>query len=169
MQFPAESGGFTMRVDRLMTRQVRTCRPDDTLAVAAHVMWEGDIGCLPVVGEDGRVVSVVTDRDIAMRAHFSGRPLRDTPVSEAMSRRLVTVRSHDDLELVEDQMRMAQVHRVPVVNDAGFLVGIVTLNDLAHHRHGKAVGEGVTPDEVATTLAAISTRRSYASAPRVAA
>jgi CBS domain-containing protein len=169
MQFPAESGGFTMRVERLMTRQVRTCRSDDTLAVAAHLMWEGDIGCLPVVGQDGRVVSVVTDRDIAMCACFSGRPLRDTPVSETMSKRLVTVGGHDDLERVEDAMRIAQVHRVPVVNDAGFLIGIITLNDLAHHRHGKAVGQGVTPDEVATTLAAISTPRSFASAPRVAA
>jgi len=158
-----------MRVEQLMTRQVRTCRPDDTLAVAAHVMWEGDIGCLPVVGPDGRVVSVVTDRDIAMRAYFSGRPLWDTLVSEAMSKRLVTVRSHEDLELVEDQMRMAQVHRVPVVNDAGFLVGIITLNDLAHHRHGKAVGEGVSPDAVAATLAAISTPRKFAFAPRIAA
>jgi CBS domain-containing protein len=158
-----------MRVERVMTRQVRTCRSDDTLAVAAHVMWEGDIGCLPVVGRDGRVVSVVTDRDIAMRACFSGRPLWDTPVSEAMSKRLVTVQGHDDLERVGDQMRTAQVHRMPVVNGAGRLIGIITLNDLAHHRHGKAVGEGVSPDAVATTLAAISTPRSFASAPRVAA
>ena len=158
-----------MRVERVMTRQVRTCRAHDTLAEAAQVMWEGDIGCLPVVDEHRRVLSVVTDRDVAMCAYFSGRPLWDTPVSEAMSKRLVMVQGYDELERVEDEMRTAQVHRVPVVNAVGLLVGIITLNDLAHHRHGKAVGEGLSPDEVATTLAAISTPRSFTFAPRVAA
>jgi CBS domain-containing protein len=158
-----------MRVERLMTRDVRTCHAEDTLAKAADAMWDSDIGCLPVVDRDGRVLSVVTDRDIAMCAHFLGRPLGEIRVSDAMSKRLATVQECADLELVEDVMRMAQVHRVPVVNRGGLLRGIITLNDLAHHRHGKAVGEGVSPDEVATTLAAVSTPRNFSFVPRIAA
>ena len=104
-----------------------------------------------------------------MCAHFLGRPLGEIRVSDAMSKRLATVQECADLELVEDVMRMAQVHRVPVVNRGGLLRGIITLNDLAHHRHGKAVGEGVSPDEVATTLAAVSTPRNFSFVPRIAA
>jgi len=125
-----------MRVEQLMTKNVRACYADDKLADAANAMWDGDIGCLPVVDCEGRVISVITDRDIAMCAHFSGRPLRHLEVSEAMSKRLVTVHGADDVGFLDDAMRRAQVHRVPVVDEAGLLKGIVTLNDLAHHRHG---------------------------------
>lgn len=158
-----------IKVGRLMTRDVRTCRPEDTLADAARSMWDADIGCLPVTTCDGRLVSVITDRDIAMSAWLSGRPLREQRVSDAMSKRLVTVQEEDEAGVLEDAMRLAQVHRVPVVNEAGYLRGIVTLNDLAHHRHGKAMGEGVGPDEVATALAIISTPRTWPSARRLAA
>jgi|SRR6516164_9072844 len=158
-----------MRVEQLMTKNVRACYADDKLADAANAMWDGDIGCLPVVDCEGRVISVITDRDIAMCAHFSGRPLRHLEVSEAMSKRLVTVHGADDVGFLDDAMRRAQVHRVPVVDEAGLLKGIVTLNDLAHHRHGRAVGLGVSPDEVATTLAIISSPRNSSFFPRVAA
>jgi hypothetical protein len=60
-------------------------------------------------------------------------------------------------------------HRVPVVDEAEYVRGIVTLNDLAHHRHGKVMGEGVGPDEVATTLAIISTPRTSFAEKRLAA
>ena len=158
-----------LRVERLMTREVRTCHPEDTLADAAKIMWEADIGSLPVTGRDGRLVSVITDRDIVMSAMLSGRPLHEKKVSDAMSGRLVTVQENDEAGVLEDVMRMAQVHRVPVVNEAGFLRGIVTLNDLAHHRRGKAGGEGVGPDEVATILAIISVPRTWSFGRQLAA
>jgi CBS domain-containing protein len=168
----ASNRSFEMKVQRIMTRTVQSCSTNDTLAEAAWMMWKFDIGCLPVTGPDGRVTSVITDRDIAMAALFSGRPLQEQHVSRAMSARLATVLEDDDMGTLEDVMRSAQVHRVPVVNAAGSLRGIITLNDLAHHRHGKMSGEGVSPDEVASTLAAVSAPRTpslVVSAPKAAA
>ena len=158
-----------IRVGRLMTRDMRTCHPEDTLADASRLMWDADVGCLPVTARSGHLVAMITDRDIAMSAWLSGRPLREQRVSDAMSRRLVTVQEEDEAGVLEDVMRTAQVHRVPVVDEVGFLRGIVTLNDLAHHRHGKAVGAGVSPDEVATTLAIISTPRAWSFEQRLSA
>jgi CBS domain-containing protein len=158
-----------MRVQRIMTKEVRFCHPDDALAEAARMMWEGDVGCLPVTDAEGRVTSVITDRDIAMAAYISGRTLQDQKVSGAMSKRLVTVLEEDETGKLEDAMRTAQVHRLPVVNAAGYLRGMITLNDLAHHRREKATGEGVSSDEVASTLAAVSAPRTANISPRVAA
>jgi CBS domain-containing protein len=148
-----------MKLRRLMTPVVHTCRSNDTLAEAARKMWDGDIGCLPVLDPEGRVISMITDRDIAMSSLFTGRSLHEQKVAQAMSGRLATVLEEDDAGVLEDAMRRAQVHRIPVVNATGHLRGIITLNDLAHHRHGKLVGEGVSPEEVAATLAVISEPR----------
>ena len=142
-----------IRVGRLMTRDVRTCHPEDTLADASRLMWDADVGCLPVTARSGHLVAMITDRDIAMSAWLSGRPLREQRVSDAMSRRLVTVQEEDEAGVLEDVMRTAQVHRVPVVDEVGFLRGIVTLNDLAHHlgdRNGpqSLVGEATRETDI---------------------
>ena len=157
-----------MRVEEIMTKQLETCRAEDSLAQAAGKMWEHDIGSLPVVGEDGRVTSVITDRDIAMAAYIRGTSLSDLKVSDAMSRRLVTVQPTDELRVVEDRMRSEQVHRIPVVDTMGFLKGVVTVNDLVHHLRTLRSAEGVEPAEVAGTFAAISTPRQGQSAPHLA-
>lgn len=152
-----------MRVEDIMTKQLETCRADDSLWHVARKMWDHDIGCLPVEGADGRVTSVVTDRDIAMAAYLRGKPLAEIKVSDAMSHRLVTVQPTDPLRVAEDRMRSEQVHRIPVVDALGFLKGMVTVNDLAHHLRTLKEQEGLEPAEVAGTVAAISSPRSAAS------
>lgn len=149
-----------MRVEEIMSKRLVTCRPEDSLQQAAQKMWEEDIGSLPVLTADGRVISVVTDRDLAMSAYIHGVALRDIKVSEAMSQRLVTVRPSDDLRLVEERMRAEQVRRIPVVDEAGGLKGMVSVNDLAHHLRTTKTVTGVSPEEVAGTVAAISAPRS---------
>lgn len=148
-----------MRVQDIMTRQLETCRADDSLWLAARKMWDHDIGALPVLGGDGRVTSVLTDRDIAMAAYLRGKSLGEVKVSDAMSRRLVTVQPTEPIRIAEDRMRSEQVHRIPVVNEVGSLEGMVTLNDLAHHLQTLASREGLEPAEVARTVAAISSPR----------
>ena len=148
-----------MRVEDIMTKQLETCRADDTLWLAARKMWEHDIGCLPVQGADGRVTSVITDRDIAMAAYLRGKTLGEVKVADAMSHRLVTVQPGDPIRTVEDRMRSEQVHRIPVVDELGFLKGLVTLNDLVHHLRTMRSGDGLEPAEIAGTLAAISSPR----------
>ena len=148
-----------MRVDEIMSIHLETCRADDSLQAAGQSMWDHDIGLLPVVTVDGRLVSVITDRDIAMAASIGGKPLREIKVSEAMSKRLVTVLPSDGLQRIEERMQAEQIHRIPVVDSAGFLRGIITINDLAHHLRGRKLSNEVTPEEVAGTVAAISAPR----------
>jgi CBS domain-containing protein len=152
-----------MRVENVMTKQLETCRAEDSLWLAAKKMWEHDIGCLPVLGADQRVTSVITDRDIAMAAYLRGKTLGEMKVSEAMSHRLVTVQPTDALRVAEDRMRSEQVHRIPVVDALGFLKGMVTLNDMVHHLRTSRSQEGLEAAEVAGTLAAISSPRSVPS------
>src|SRR5687767_6253206 len=70
-----------VKIEDIMTRDVRACSPTDTLATAAQIMWENDCGAVPVVDADERIVGIITDRDLAMAAHLQGVALRDSRVS----------------------------------------------------------------------------------------
>lgn len=148
-----------MRVDAIMTKQVNTCSPADTLAEAARLMWDHDCGCLPVCAADDatRVVGMVTDRDICMSTLFAGRPLHELRVADAMSRQLMVCRPEDALIDAENAMRRARIRRLPVVDDQGALVGIISLADLAREaaREDTHPKQEVTETEVGGTLAAI--------------
>jgi CBS domain-containing protein len=120
-----------MRVGEIMTKEVRSCRPTDSLNEAACSMWERDCGALPVVSEDGVVVAMITDRDVCMAAYTRGRRLDDMRVREAMSPRLAVCSAGDPVEDAESRMREIRVRRLPVVDDTGRLVGIVSLADVA--------------------------------------
>ena len=145
-----------MRIWKLMTRDVWTCRLDDNLDAAAREMWDHDIGALPVIDEHGRIAGVVTDRDICMATYTRGEPPKAIAVRDTMSPHIATCQADSDHGDVEALMRRLQISRIPVVDDMGRLVGIVTLRDLAraieHHTDVEA-------DEVAATLAAISAPR----------
>jgi CBS domain-containing protein len=150
-----------MNVAGLMNRSVETCRSSDTLAAAARLMWERDVGCLPVVSDDGSVIAMVTDRDICMAACIQGRPLAEIPVSVAMSRDLHTCRADEGIIEAEEIMRQRQVRRLPVLDATGQLEGIISLNDIAREaeREVGRKGREVSPQEVAVTLAAVCAPR----------
>jgi CBS domain-containing protein len=122
-------------------------------------MWTQDCGCLPVIETDGigRVIGMITDRDICMSALFQGRPLHDLSVSEAMSKTLRTCRPSDSLATAERLMQEAQIRRLPVVADEGSLVGLLSLGDLAREalREQCSPIKELTGDEIGTTLASI--------------
>jgi len=148
-----------MRVNEIMTKQVSCCSADNTLAQAAQLMWDHDCGCLPVYSGDGasRLAGVITDRDICMSALFKGKPLHELHVSDAMSRQLQTCRPGDSLVDAERTMRQARIRRLPVVDDEGSLVGMVSLADLAREaaREKSLSRQEITETEVGDTLAAI--------------
>lgn len=150
-----------MQVSDLMQRDVVTCLERDTLERAAQLMWETDVGCLPVVDADGRVIGVLTDRDVCMAGFLQGCPFRSIAVSSAMAKEVVTCKARDDLRDVEYLMRHRQIRRVPVVDETNTLIGMISLNDLA-----RAAYAGRLPSaEVASTLSAIShPRLAHASA-----
>ena len=147
-----------MKVGDLMTKAVRCCGPHDSLDTAAHELWDGDCGALPVIdGPERRVVGMLTDRDICMSAHFRGRPLGQIQVEGVMSGNVQSCRPGDELSSAEATMQSAQVRRLPVVDDAGQLLGMISLADIA--REAGRTGSGRRPtcseSEVVGTLSAI--------------
>jgi CBS domain-containing protein len=119
-----------MRVSECMTREVRIANPGQSIREVARIMAEIDAGVLPV-GEDDRLVGMITDRDIAIRAVAEGKG-PDTPVRDVMSTEQVLYCFEDeDLTQVAKNMGEQQVRRLPVVNREKRLVGIVSLGDVA--------------------------------------
>jgi CBS domain-containing protein len=152
-----------MKVEDLMTKDVMTCGPDDTLDRAAHVMWVGDCGCVPVVDEARRLVGIITDRDVCMAAYTQGKPLGEIPVATAMARVVQYCDPEDSVAAAEEAMRTHRVRRLPVVAPEGHLAGIISLNDLAraaHQQRTRKARAGVTPLGVSETLAAVCEPRS---------
>lgn len=150
-----------MNVSQVMSRDVVTCRPEDNLSQAARAMWDHDIGCLPVLGWDGRVIGMITDRDIAMAAYTQGRTLVDLAVEIAMAREVFTCLETDSLIQAEEVMRAHRVRRLPVLDGNGHLQGILSLNDLAleaAREQGKR-GREVSAQEVSATMAAVCEHR----------
>jgi CBS domain-containing protein len=142
-----------MRTKDLMSQPVVTCPIDETLDAAARLMWEHDCGIVPVVGDDGRLRGVVTDRDICIAAYSQGRPLRHISVSIAMAKQVVAVHEDDSIETAERLMADNQVRRLPVLDGTGRPVGLVSMNDLARAAgHAK---RSATDRELVETLAAI--------------
>jgi len=146
-----------MQVANLMTKAVRTCRIDDHLDCVARAMWDGDIGAVPVVDGDERLVGIVTDRDVCMAAYTQGKPLAAIPVTTAMAKDVVTCRPEDLVADVEWRMQTKQIRRLPVVDGHGRIAGVLSLNDIARRAEAdrSKAARGVGLDEVAVTLAAI--------------
>ncbi len=130
---------MSIKVRDAMTPGVRSVSPTDSLMEAARAMKEQDVGSLPVV-EDGRVVGIVTDRDIVVRAVAEGVDPRTATVGDVASGDLVTVEPDEDLDDALKLMAQHRVRRLPVVED-GRLVGVVAQADVALEANDKDAGE----------------------------
>lgn len=117
------------KVKDLMTADVRVVASSASIVEAARMMRDGDFGLLPV-GTPDKLEGTITDRDIVVRAVAQGKG-GDTPVAGAMSAGVRAVREDDSLEQASAQMQKHQVRRLPVLDAAGKLVGILSLGDLA--------------------------------------
>ena len=119
-----------MRVADVMTRDVAVVRPDDVIRHAAQKMDELNIGVLPVC-KGRRLVGMITDRDITVRATAAGRLPHEARVEDAMSSDVRWCFEDASTDEVLDMMRDVQIRRVPVIDRDKNLVGLVTLGDLA--------------------------------------
>jgi CBS domain-containing protein len=132
-----------MNISELMSKDPCTVTPDTPVSEAARLMKEEDVGMVPVIervgGAEtrGRLVGVITDRDIAIRTVAEGRAV-DSPVRDVMSGGVRTAAPTDSVEQVMELMGREQVRRVPIVDERGSLVGVVAQADLAR----KAKNEG---------------------------
>jgi CBS domain-containing protein len=150
-----------VKIAEIMTRDVNTCSPTDTLATAAQIMWENDCGAVPVVDRDHRVIGIITDRDLAMAAQLQGVALHDSSVASAMARDIKCCSPQDTPATVQAMMQQHKIRRVPVVEQDRRLVGLVTLGDLAYVMSTQQTlgGDGMTWTSIAHTLAAVSSPR----------
>lgn len=155
-----------MYVQQLMETQLKTCSRSDRLNRAAHLMWDGDCGCVPVVedGDGSALVGILTDRDICMAAYTQGKPLGELPVELAMSKKVWTIRPDESITAAEKLLAEKQIRRLPVVDATGRLVGILSLNDIAQEaaRERGQKRKSVSDAEVGATVAAICEPRAAA-------
>ncbi|MBL8731790.1 MAG: CBS domain-containing protein [Planctomycetes bacterium] len=146
-----------MNVEDVMSREPRTVRVGERLDAAARVMWEQDCGFVPVVDGNGALVGVLTDRDLCMASYTQGRALGELPVLAAMARAVRTCRAHDPVTAAMSTMQEIRVHRLPVVDARGSVVGVLAMNDLV--RAAAASPAALDPALVLATKATIGAPR----------
>jgi len=129
---PLEEGrnNDCLKVRDIMTADVKSCRPQDTLAAAAMAMNHADCRFLPVLDTAGRPVGVITDGDICLLGATDHRPLRGILVREMMSRAVTTCGPETDVLDAVRLMRSRRIRHLPVVGDDGVLTGVLSLTDL---------------------------------------
>lgn len=131
-----------MKVTDLMSSNVRSIESTESIADAAHLMAELDVGVLPVI-DSGKLVGILTDRDIAIRAFEPGLH-SGSPVFRIMTSDVKTCSIEDNLDRVLERMANEQVRRMPICSRSGEVVGIISVGDLAERDPDK--------DEVTETL-----------------
>jgi CBS domain-containing protein len=161
-KFPEQEA--CVKIREIMTETPACCSPDDTIEAAAKMMEQRDCGCLPVVENQskGRLVGVVTDRDIAVRAVGKGRG-SDTRVRDVMTASPHCCRADNEVNELERLMSDRQVRRVPIIDESGSCVGIVAQADLARAADR---GRDVSTEEVGRVVEKISEPRSNRSGMR---
>ena len=127
------------KISEVMTRDIQVASPDQTIREAALTMAREDIGSLPV-GENDKLIGMITDRDIVLRAVAEGRS-PDTQVREVMTDSIKYCYEDDDVGHVAQNMAELQVRRLPVVSRDKRLVGIVALSNVAQCGDKKATNE----------------------------
>ncbi len=131
-----------MKISKCMTRDVQLASPTQSIRDAAKMMADIDAGSLPV-GQDNRLVGMITDRDIAIRAVAEGKS-PDTPVREVMSQEVLYCFDDQELEEVARNMADIKVRRLPVLNRSKHLVGIVSLGDLSRKQQPEMTAKAVS-------------------------
>ena len=131
-----------MNVRDVMTASPRSATPDTPLSQVAELMETEDVGAIPILNGD-RLVGMITDRDIVIRAVAKAKDPRGMPSREISSGELVTVGPDQDISDALHLMGQHQVRRLPVVDDQNRLVGVVSQADIAIEAEDKSVGEMV--------------------------
>jgi len=117
----------------VMTKDVVTCTPENTIAEVARLMKTEDIGPVLIVDNEQSktLVGIVTDRDIVVKAIAEGKDVKTTRVGDVMSKKLVTCRADDDVDVAMKSMAQFQLRRIPVVGENMKLLGIISQADVA--------------------------------------
>ena len=128
-----------MKVREIMTVEVATAAPDNTLDEIAVMMKNEDVGSIPIVA-DGELRGILTDRDIVIRCIAEGKEPTDTTAEEVLSEAMHTIEPEAEVEEASELMAAEQIRRLPVVEE-NRLIGIIALGDLAVSEQPKRSGK----------------------------
>jgi CBS domain-containing protein len=144
-----------------MTRDVKFYSPDTNLAAATEIMWRTDCGTLPVLDQEGKLVGVITDRDICIALGTRNWSASDVAVRDVAAKSVFSCGPEDDVHEALKVMHDHKIRRVPAVNEEGKLVGILCLNDIAlrAERANHKTNAGISYDDVVNTMKAICEHR----------
>jgi CBS domain-containing protein len=147
-----------MKVQDIMTTDVRVCGPQATLADAALIMWDNDCGTVPVVNDAGTCVGMITDRDICMAVSTQNRLASELTVGAVSAGKVISCQPDVDVRAALEQMRREQLRRLPVLDGEGRLIGILSMADvLRHTKKGESKkGKHVAHKDVIRTLKALT-------------
>ena len=147
-----------MRVLEMMMGTPYFCRPESNLGEAAELMWKGNCGFLPVVGSEGKVVGVVTDRDICIALGTRGRPSGEVFGGDVMSKKVFSCAPEDDVHVALGAMREGRVRRLPVIAKDGTLVGVISMDDvlLRSEAPGATKASGISAEEIVNAFQAVN-------------
>jgi len=164
----ALKGGSQVKVKDVMRKPAVFCTPEMNLAAAVGLMRGNSCGCLPVVGEGGNVIGMITDRDICVALGTRNERPTEIPVWEAMQHKLFTCSPEDDIHCALKTFRGQKIHRLPVIDRAGVLQGILCMDDIIQKAQFYAGKHEVSFEDIVKTCQAISNRESPG-LPRIAA
>jgi CBS domain-containing protein len=144
-----------MKVREVMTEPLLTCTPETSLAVAARQMGEANYGTLPVVDVHGRLVGIITDRDICLAVARTNRNALNVAVHEVMTQNVFSALVDEDVHAALTMMKDARVRRLPVHDASGRLKGMLSIEDLVVRGLER---DGVDTQEIVAALRAMYTR-----------
>jgi Predicted signal-transduction protein containing cAMP-binding and CBS domains len=153
-----------MKIKDIMTAEPRTCSPETNLATAAELMLTADCGILPVVDSDGRLVGIVTDRDMYIALATRDKLASQLTVGEVARKQVFTCEPDDDVHVALATMKQHHIRRLPVEGFGRTVAGVVSMNDILLATGAR---KGVRSDEVIDTLQAICAH--HHPAPQIAA
>jgi CBS domain-containing protein len=129
-----------MKVSEAMHKGVNWVTPDVPLAQIAKIMRNDDIGAVPV-GENDRLIGMVTDRDMALRALANGRDPASLTARDVMTKGIVYCRAEETVEDAIRLMESKKIRRLPVIDDSKRMVGMLSVGDISHHSGREFMGE----------------------------
>lgn len=149
-----------MKTKEVMTGTPYYCQPETNLGSATELMWNANCGFLPVEAPDGKVIGVITDRDICIALGTSGRSSGDVTVAEVMSGRLCSCAPDDDIHIALQTLREGKVRRLPVIAANGSLEGVISIDDIVLRTEPQSLGKEpeLSSDEVVRTFRTINQR-----------
>jgi CBS domain-containing protein len=147
-----------MKVREVMTKKACFCGPDSTSEEACFLMRKNNCGFLPVVGEGGNVIGVVTDRDICIALGTRNRKASDVSVWDVMPHKLFTCMEGDDVHCALKTLRAERIRRLPVVDRDGSLVGVLSIDDVVLNAKEHFLRKDISYGDVENTYKAIRGR-----------